>query len=117
MKEYKLLLPDYLNQAYSTLINVLRKKRTLPSLAYYDEELFDAATKYIEAVEEVFDSVKAGDTLNTQQNHALLLGCIIKTSDEQAIAMSPLHPLNVLYQMKLMNEQDVEAFEIIWLKN
>ncbi|MFQ7718094.1 MAG: helicase HerA domain-containing protein [Lachnospiraceae bacterium] len=107
VKEYKLLLPDYLNQAYSTLINVLRKKRTLPSLAYYDEELFDAATKYIEAVEEVFDSVKAGDTLNTQQNHALLLGCIIKTSDEQAIAMSPLHPLNVLYQMKLMNEQDV----------
>ena len=96
-----------MSQAYFKLINALKEKRTLPSLAYYDKEILNAATKYIEAVEEAFDSVKAGDTLNTQQNHVLLLGCIIKTFDEQAIAMSPLHPLNVLYQLKLVNEQDV----------
>lgn len=108
-REYKLSLPAELREAYMGYLNVLKKKRTLPSLAYYDDEILVAARHYLHVVESVFASIKAGDTLNSQQNNALLLGCTIRAFDEHVIEMSPLHPLNVLYQMELMNEQDVGA--------
>ena len=106
-KEYKLSLPEELRVAYIGFLNALDRKRTLPSLAYYDGEILTAAQKYVDEVEKVFSSIKPGETLNNHQNNVLLLGCILKATDDRAIAMSPLHPLNVLYQIRLLEEQDV----------
>lgn len=106
-KELPLNISDDLKSSYLNLLKVLKKRRTLPSLAYYDGELLAAGKRYIEAVEDNFSSITPGNTLNIQQNNALLIGCVLKTYDEHAISMSPLHPLNVLYQMKLLEEHDV----------
>lgn len=106
-KEYELSIPEDLRAAYIGFLNALKKRKTLPSLAYYDGEILTTAQKYVAEVEEVFSSIKPGDTLNHHQNNVLLLGCILKTADDRAIAMSPLHPLNVLYQIQLLEEQDI----------
>lgn len=106
-KKYTLDLSVDIREAYNHLIDVFNKRRTLPSLAYYESDLFDAAVKYVETVEKEFRQINAGDTLKAQINDMLLLGCVIKNVDEYAIAMSPLHPLNVMYQLHLLPEQNV----------
>lgn len=106
-KEYELVIPAELRDAYMDFLSALKRKRTLPSLAYYNDEILTAAQKYVAEVEKIFSSINPGDTLNNNQNNVLLLGCILKNTDDRAIAMSPLHPLNVMYQIRLLEEQDV----------
>ena len=38
----------------------------------------------------------------------MFLGSVINTYDDCLIKMSPLHPLNIMYQLALQNEEDVE---------
>ena len=106
-KEFELTLPGKLAETYKEFLGSLKKKRTLPSLAYYTEDILLAAKHYVEAINDVFSSIEPGDTLSAEQNNSLLLGCVIKSRDEHLIKMSPLHPLNVLYQIKLLDEENV----------
>lgn len=107
IKEYKLSLPEEIYSAYVRLLRAFKRKRSLPSLAYYSDEILDAARQYVKTVENKFSSVRAGDPLEKEENDILLLGCLVRKFDEQTIVMSPLHPLNVLYQINLINEKSV----------
>lgn len=102
-----LMIPDNVYEAYVGFIRLIKKKRTLPSLVFYEGEILEAAQKYVNAVITAFNSIKPGETLTNQLNDMLFLGCTIKEFDEESVEMSPLHPLNVLYQIKLLGEQGV----------
>ena len=105
--ECQLDVPENVKTAYTALIKEFKRLRQLPSLAYYTGDLRTYAESYVSAVEEEFQKVPAGQTLTSAQNDLLLLGCVIKNYDERIISMSPLHPLNVLYQLNLLEENDV----------
>lgn len=107
LEEYSLTVTDEIRTAYIGFLKAFKQKKTLPSLAYYNQEILAAAQVYVDAVEAEFSSITAGETLDIKQNDSLLLGCVIKGFDEEAIAMSPLHPLNVMYQISLLNEEEV----------
>lgn len=109
LEEYPLDVTNEIRTAYCRLLRAYREKRTLPSLAYYNEEILFAAKAYVDAVEKEFSSIQAGETLDIKHNHDLLLGCVIKNFDEESIAMSPVHPLNVMYQITLLDEEEVGA--------
>lgn len=109
IEEYPLVVADEIRNAYLALLRAYKEKRTLPSLAYYSQDILIAAQKYVDVLDKEFSSVQPGATLDIKQNHALLLGCAIKSFDEEAIAMSPVHPLNVVYQITLLNEEEVGA--------
>ena len=108
-EEYKLDVAANVHDAYLRLLNELKTLRTVPSLAFYkkDSALYNAASDYVAAVEDNFKQLKEGQSLSSVDNHTLLIGCVIKNSDERTIEMSPLHPLNVLYQLKLLDESQV----------
>jgi len=97
-KEYILDIPNSVKSAYIKFLEEFKNKRILPSLAYYKDRLQIAANNYVKVVEALFEQIPAGQSLTPQQNNVLLLGCVIKSYDERTISMSPLHPLNVLYQ-------------------
>lgn len=109
IEEYPLVVADEIRSAYLALLRAYKEKRTLPSLAYYSQDILKAAQQYVDVLDQEFSSVQPGATLDIKQNHALLLGCVIKSFDEEAIAMSPVHPLNVMYQIALLNEEEVGA--------
>ncbi len=108
-KEWNLNIDASLKSAYEALIDHYSKQRTIPSLGYFKvgSDLHEAAVAYIDAVEEAFSKVIPGKSLNAHDNDALFLGCMIDQTDEATLAMTPLHPLNVLYQLNLMNEAAV----------
>ncbi len=107
LKELSINIDDKVKCAYLAFIDVLNKKRTLPSMAYYSDELYEAADLYVKAVEEVLHNIISGQSLSQEQNDILMLGCIVRNLDNTIIEMSPLHPLNVLYQLTLAHESGV----------
>lgn len=109
LEEYPLIVDDKIRNAYLALLRAYKEKRTLPSLAYYSQDILKAAQQYVDVVNQEFSSVQPGATLSSKQNNALLVGCVIKCFDEEAIAMSPVHPLNVMYQIALLSEEKVGA--------
>jgi len=105
-KEYFLDISDDVKTSYCKLIEQFKLLRTVPSLGYYKKNsgLHEAAKMYVAAIEKELESVKPGQSLGVMANHTLLIGCVIRNSDERTIAMSPVHPLNVLYQLNLLDE-------------
>ena len=106
-QKYELNINEAILDEYNKLIEAFRNRRTLPSLAYYDDTLLEIANSYVNAVLNVFKNVEAGAVLTKELNDTLLLGCVIQEDDEQIIEMSPVHPLNVIYQINLLKEENI----------
>lgn len=109
LEECILDIPQGVRDAYLAFVRAFKTKRQLPSLSYYDESLLTLAESYVNAVEEALRSIPAGDSLTSSQNDLLMIGCVLKHFDEHTISMSPLTPLNVLYQLALSKEKMVGA--------
>lgn len=105
LEELKINVPANVYDAYQSYLAVF--KRSVPSLAYFSDDIKEAALKYINAVKQVLDNIPEGKTLSYDQSNILFLGTIVQDYDEQIISMSPLHPLNVLYQLTLLDEDAV----------
>ena len=107
LEECKLDVPDEVRDAYLDLLKELKRQRQLPSLAYLSGEIKNLAENYVSEVEKALFSIPAGQTLLPRQNDLLLIGAVIQDHDERTIALSPLHPINVLYQLMLIDEKKV----------
>lgn len=105
LEELKINVPTEVSDAYYNYLSVF--KRSIPSLTYFSDIVIDAAHKYVEAVTRAMDSIPEGTTLSYDQSSMLFLGTVIQNYDERIISMSPLHPLNVLYQLTLIEEDAV----------
>lgn len=101
-------LPDSVRNAYLCFLSELENQMTLPSLAYYDGSLKEAASTYIKAVTDFVETIEAGSTLTKEQNNILLLGSIFRSDSADGFLLSPLHPLNVAYQLALLDEHNIE---------
>ena len=98
-----------LETAYYQYLDVLKSHRTLPSLAYLgDEEIHEAAEKYVQAFKDEFSSLKEKDTLTEEQQNALKIGVFSVGQDHEEYVFAPTHPLNVAYQLTLLNEKGMD---------
>lgn len=105
LEELKINIPTNVYDAYQEFLEVF--KRSVPSLTYFSDDIKLAAMKYIDAVKHVLNDIPEGKTLSYDQSNLLFLGTVVQDHDERIISMSPVHPLNVLYQLTLMNEEAV----------
>ncbi len=106
LEEINLNVPEEVRNTYEEYVNSF--KSSLPSLSYFSDEIKSAAIKYVSSVKKALDCISEGKTLSEEQSNLLFLGTIIEESDESIISMSPLHPLNVQYQLMLLEEEGIE---------
>lgn len=99
----ELAVPSEILTAYQAFLSVFEKRRTLPSLAFFDEEIKNAAQKYVHAYRSYFEQVESGEVLKKSHNDTLKLGTLYNPQTD-TIAFSPVHPLNVMYQLQLLEE-------------
>ena len=96
-----------IRSAYNNMVSLIKSRNQLPSLTFYDEKVIEVATRYVNALRDFFSSIEQGKILTSIQNNVLLLGLVYdKTTN--TIALSPLHPLNVIYQLELVTQSDVD---------
>ena len=98
---------EALEQAYLALVEKMKALRTLPTLAYYKDELKEAAQKYVEVFMDLYADLTEGATLNEEQENALSIGTIVVGNNDEII-LTPLHPINAAYQLALCSEQGIE---------
>ena len=96
-------LPEDIAISYMDLVRALKEKKQLPSLAFLDDDFKKRAEAYVDSVNRFFSSLATGQVLTKQYNDTLKLGVFIDQTTG-TIAFSPLHPLNVLYQLRLQKE-------------
>lgn len=101
-----LILPEVVADAYSDFIAIFKARRQLPSLAYYDDVVVAAAEKYVAAYIGFYANVASGQILSKAHNDTLKLGTVYDKLNN-TISFSPVHPMNVLYQLQLLNEKGV----------
>ncbi|MEC4177043.1 DUF87 domain-containing protein, partial [Adlercreutzia sp. R7] len=106
-----LSLPQSLRDSYNRLIEYLRHNDLLPTLTYFGTEQLkplveDCAEKYAEAI----SSIREGAS---SQEYADLLeiGAIYCSAPTKFVTYTPLHPLNLAYQLKVIESGEIDAGE------
>ena len=98
---------EEVRSAYNDIVSLIKSRNQLPSLAFYDEKMIEVATCYVNAVKDFFSSIEQGKILTGVHNNTLLLGLVYDRTTN-TIALSPLHPLNVIYQLALSAQTNVD---------
>lgn len=106
LQEKVITVPDSVRNSYRELTEQITKAGQLPSLIRYTGKFEEAGLKYVEAVRQTLMSIPQGVTLSNAQNDYLKIGCVF--DEDGNIELTPLHPLNVLYQILLAKEQGVD---------
>ncbi len=104
----ELKLPEKLREAYIDLLAAFKTKRTVPTLAYLGGDLLDSVNKYLQAFEACFANLRDGENLSPEQENALYLGTLSLGKQANEILLTPFHPLNLEYQLALLEEKGLE---------
>lgn len=102
-------IPEVLEKAYFKMLNAFKQKKTIPTLAYLGGELFEPVNAFLGAFTSVFAGLKDGENLSTQQENSLLIGTIAVGKNTEEILFTPFHPLNLKYQLTLLEERGIEC--------
>lgn len=101
-------LPSEVQKAYHDYLSYFKSRQTLPSLAYMDETLKELAQKYIQAVIAAIKEIEEHSLLTAEQKNIFKLGMSVAKGK---LWLTPLHPLNVAYQLQLTNELQDEHID------
>lgn len=92
---------EKIKDAYFDLLRYFRANEILPSLAYFDEEYTALARNYVSAYLQEVNELKNGQSLDQSQRDLALIGTIQKGLRDPEWLFSPLHPLNLAYQLQI----------------
>jgi DNA phosphorothioation-dependent restriction protein DptH len=101
------LVPEHINvsenvkEAYIDLLRYFRNNQLLPSLAFLDEDYSTLARKFVQLYINELEQLQNGQSLIQLQRDLVLLGTIRKGLKDPEWLYSPLHPLNLAYQLQL----------------
>lgn len=104
IKVNDILLNEGIKLAFDKLRNYFRDKGIQPSLAYLSPELKAIAIGFVESYVDQLEELKENTPLTLEQKNLLWLGVVKEVGGEQKIKFSPLHPLNLAYQLQLNDD-------------
>ncbi len=102
--EINLDVSDRIKETYKDIIDFMNKKSQLPSLSTINEELKILLINYLDAFIDELHSIKDGDYLNSSKKDLFKVGTIKKEFEDKELLFTPLHPVNIAYQL-LINEK------------
>ncbi len=102
------LHPD-LQTSYIELVQYYKVNNLIPSLAFFNDELITLSNRYVNKYLEVISSIQENSYINSDsQRNLSKVGTIKKLDGDRELILTPLHPINVAYQLilnqKLGNE-------------
>ncbi len=100
--------------AFDKLRTFYKDKQTQPSLVYLNDELKQIALDYVSCFINELEQFEENKPLTHTQKNLLWLGVVKERDGEEKIKFSPLHPLNVAYQLQLNdNLKNQEVYNAI----
>lgn len=108
LEEEEVSLPPKVKEAYFKILEYYKKSRKLPSLSYLNDDLKAIYKDFIIVYLEALNSINEGEYLNKEQKNLFKLGTIKREVGDRELIFTPLHPLNIAYQLKINDELGVE---------
>lgn len=110
LKQVDISLPTGVKAAFDTIIDYFRTNHEIPSLVYISDAIEKLYRKYLDEVIKEVNKIGEGAYLNEEQKGIFCLGIIERNYGEKEILISPLHPINVAYQL-FINTQNIDGLE------
>ncbi|MGL5069193.1 MAG: DNA phosphorothioation-dependent restriction protein DptH [Sarcina sp.] len=94
---------ESLKDAYTSVIEYMKNKKQIPSLIAITEEFKSLLEIYLTTYIENLNTIEDKVYLNKANKDLFKLGTIKREFDDREILFTPLHPINIAYQL-LVNE-------------
>ena len=102
IKPQALDIDTKLFKSFTTLAGFYNKKGLLPSLTTtYEDDLVGLMKDYVATFTELLNNIQAGQPLNQKTHNLLKVGTIERTGGQHQVCFTPLHPLNVAFQLHI----------------
>lgn len=92
-------LSDTIRDAYNGFIGYFKLHNTIPSLAYYNDELIALAERYINSVLNELGIIEEDTCLTHLTGEIMKIG-VITLKSKEIIAFSAVHPINVAHKLE-----------------
>ena len=110
LKKVDIKVSSSIQDAFDAVIVYFEKNHQLPSLAYLNDELISLYKNYIKVISDEIAAIGENDYLDENRKNLFYLGMVKRTYGEGEILLSPLHPINVAYQLHIA-EENIEGLE------
>ncbi|WP_218015226.1 DNA phosphorothioation-dependent restriction protein DptH [Brevibacillus dissolubilis] len=97
----ELNIPETVEEAYKALVKYFDVHQLLPSLAYMDAEYEGLASRFVHAYLDELMKLEPGQSLTQQQRNLAYVGTIERVFGDREWLFTPLHPLNLAYQLQI----------------
>lgn len=112
--KYKEIIPEHVNLtetvelAYDNFLEAMEQTGTIPSLLYYTDTIREKAETYVKTYIEAIENIRDQQIMTNEERGLFYLGC---ARDENVIYMTPFSPLNVAYQLQIMEESEGQPID------
>ncbi|WP_252242691.1 DNA phosphorothioation-dependent restriction protein DptH [Clostridium sp. ZS2] len=104
-------LDDDINEAYFSIVRYFENNNKLPSLAHLNDQLKGLYVNFIDVYKRKLNEIPEKEYLTKKQKNLFKIGMIKREIEDKEIVLTPLHPLNIAYQLHLCNEVHEETME------
>lgn len=101
-----LAIDNEVKLAYENILEYYRLSNKLPSLSHLSDKLKDLYQKFITIYLSALNKIDEGSYLSKKERHLFKIGTIKREIEDKELLFTPLHPLNIAYQLHLNNEID-----------
>lgn len=99
-----LKLNPCVEESYRDILRYFKTSNNLPSLTYLNEDLKVLYSKFIKAYLNEINNISEGSILTKEQKNLFKIGTIKREVEDRELMLTPLHPLNIAYQIHVSNE-------------
>lgn len=114
LRDEELLLSEELKIAFNSLRKYYKDLKTLPSLLFLKDDVKTLAENYVQVYLKEINSIKENRPLAREEKNLVWIGVVKEQFNKGLIKYSPLHPINIAYQLYL-NDQlgNLEVYDAI----
>ena len=95
-------------KAYCNILEYYRISKKLPSLTYLNDDLKRLYDDFINAYIKALNNIEEGSYLTQSEKNLFKIGTIKREVEDRELIFTSLHPLNIAYQLHLLNCIDDE---------
>ena len=108
LEEVEISLPIDIRNAFDAIVNYFNQNSAIPSLVYVNKELEVLYRNYIISISGIVGKIAEGAYLTEEEKGVFSLGMIKRQEGDGEIFLTPLHPINIAYQL-FINTQDIDG--------
>lgn len=109
LESIELDLNNDVKKAYCSILEYYRVSKKLPSLTYLNDDLKSLYEDFINAYIKSLNNIEEGSYLTQSEKNLFRIGTIKRDIEDRELVFTSLHPLNIAYQLHLLNCVDDET--------